>query len=464
MSARKARKAKPSMPQMVMGHIRSGTLFLSGSHPDEVKDVSPAETRNLKVDGAMLSLSMLINAAIWSAALLSAGKPWWVALPIAALICVIIGLFDRQFLSASISMDGEELAKQRQEVGFFPISPRRKVILTSARIVLSFASMWAAVLLLRVSLFSADVDAHLADQYRLENEGVRATATQLVDQQIEETRSQFVQAQEERDALYAQQRSAESRADTPGIDEEIASLRAEISASRGQLQELSRERSEHLRGATAEDAGVQERANDSGIPGQGTRWEFHRRRAEDIRNQMNLTLGLIRTAENRITELQESKRRQVEENAVSGAREAEVLAPRLQDAEERIASLNASLRQLESDRPSQIASMMTRDPNHSPAREGLLVRVEALNDIAAGSWSAWAMSFAITLVCSVLELAVVWYRVILGMPHPAGYSRVQSNLKSMETASLWGSGSPNAQAHETDPDNDNSDPHRLRSA
>jgi hypothetical protein len=94
--------------------------------------------------------------------------------------------------------------------------------------------------------------------------------------------------------------------------------------------------------------------------------------------------------------------------------------------------LSAKLKQLQDHRPAAIDSMMTKDPSYVALPTGLMARVTALDEVTKGSWSAWLLSLALSLVCSILELAVVWARAVLGTPHPAGFMRVANNIAAIE--------------------------------
>lgn len=413
---------------------RSLTLFMAGSAPEEVKAsrVPAAEIRSLRVDGLLLLLSMGINAAIWTSALATAGKPWLAALPIGAFVALVIGLFDRQILSAVLNIDGELIMKERHRAGFYPLDRRRKWILTTARILLSFASMWAAMLLLRVSLFAPDIEQHLAQKHLRENAKVRAAATKLVDTQIFDLRTLYEKALADRNQLSKLEQAADAPANTDGPDGEMEAARAEITKARMDLQAMSEQRAEHLRGASAEETGVKERATDTGNDGKGDRHTFHMRRAADILREMNLRYRLMKVAEARLVVLAQERQRTIDAKQVAGERDRESLTPRMEVANAHVASLSAKLKALQDNRPDAIETMMKKDPAHVAMGTGLMARVVALDEVTGKSWSSWMLSLALSLVCSILELAVVWSRAILGTPHPAGYMRVHNNIAAIE--------------------------------
>lgn len=410
---------------------RSGTLFLAGSHPAEARQVSPAEARSLRVDGLLLCLSMWVNAAVWVAALLAAGKSVWVAAPVGLAVASIIGLFDRQILSATLAMDGEALKAHRGQPGFFPLDPRRKKILVAARIVLSVASMWAAMLFARIALFATDIEANLDAKFKAENAQVRVTATQLVDSQIADLARRYAATTTEREGLVKLQAAADAPANTSGADSEIETVRADIARARGNLDGLARERAEHLRGASAESSGVVDRAGDSGRPGEGNRWAFHQKRAADLLVQINLQYSLMRVAEQRLAQLLREREQQIQAKASNGQREREVFTPRIASANHTIESYAQRLKALQDNRPAAIEAMMAKDPAFVPRRTGLMDRVTALEEVTTGSWSAWTLALAITAVASILELAVVWSRAVLGLPHPVGYVRAEDNRRTL---------------------------------
>lgn len=411
---------------------RSLTLFMAGSAPDEVSNIPSAEVRSLRVDGALLMLSMGINAAIWTSALVTAGKPWMAALPVGVFVALIIGLFDRQILSAVLNIDGELIMKQRGMRGFYPLDRRRKWKLTSARILLSFASMWAAMMLLRVSLFAPDIEANLAQKHIRENARVRVTATKLVDTQMGDLRTLYEKALNDRGELRKLESEADAPANTDGPDGEMESARAEITKARSDLQAMSQERAEHLRGASAEDAGVKEQAGDTGRPGQGNQFAFHQRRAQDILREMNLRYRLMKVAEARLAALAVERQSSISAKQISGNQAREMLSPRMDAANAQVAALSVKLKQLQDHRPAAVDAMMTKDPSYVALRTGLMARVTALDEVTKGSLSAWLLSLALSLVCSILELAVVWARAVLGTPHPAGYMRVHNNIAAIE--------------------------------
>jgi Domain of unknown function (DUF4407) len=411
---------------------RSLTLFMAGSAPAEVSTIPSAEVRSLRVDGALLLLSMGINAAIWTSALVTAGKPWLAALPVGGFVALIIGLFDRQILSAVLNIDGELIMKQRGMRGFYPLDRRRKWILTSARILLSFASMWAAIMLLRVALFAPDIEAHLAQNHIRENAAVRVTATKLVDAQLGDLRSVYEKAMIDRNELRKLESDADAPANTEGPDGEMEAARAEITKARADLEGMSQERAEHLRGASAEDAGVKEQSGDTGRPGRGNQFAFHQRRAQDILREMNLRYRLMKVAEARLTSLAQERQSTITAKQSSGMQAREMLSPRMDAANVQVASMSAKLKQLQDHRPAAIDTMMSKDASYVALRTGLMARVTALDEVTQGSWSAWLLSLALSLVCSILELAVVWARAMLGTPHPAGFMRVANNIAAIE--------------------------------
>jgi hypothetical protein len=412
--------------------IRSVTLFFGGSHPMEVAPVPGAEIRSLRVDGLLLILSMTINGVIWASALVSAGKPAWIALPIALLITTVIGLFDRQILSSLLNMEGEQIVARLDRRGFYPVDRRRRWLLTGARIALSLASMYAAMLLLRVSLFAPDIEAHLQHKYQVLNRDVRVHAEQIIDGQIGDSHRAFEKAVAERNELRSFESETDKPADTTAIDGEMETARAEVMKARSDLQALNLQRAEHMRGASAEDAGEKDRQSDTGNMGQGSRYRFHTLRAKDIAGQMNLTYRIMKVAERRLQVLQLERQRELAAKGQLGVREKFALRPRLEQADRRVGAMAAKRERLEGNRASMVERMMKESPAYAAPRMGLMARVEALDEIQKGSWSAWLLSLAITAVTSILELAVVWSRAVLGSPHPAGFFRVLANVRAVE--------------------------------
>lgn len=412
---------------------RAVTLFFGGSHPEEVARLPRAELRSLRTDGAILMASIVFNFTVWTSAMIAAEKPWWAAVPVGVLVTTIIGLLDRQVLSSLISHEGEQIATRFGVPGFMPVHPRRRWFLTGGRILLSVASMAAAMMLLRTSLFAPDIEAHLQRQNAEINRVVRQRSERMVDARLGELRSRLTKATAERDELRGRLSTAETPLNTNGIDTQIAAERQALDGANAQYRALVQQFFEAKRAAAAEKTGVKDREGDSGNDGEGERYRYHQERQAQIRQQAGIVAATIRATQQRIQSLTAEKAGALDQQR-NGARDGvSSLTPRIKGADGVVAALAAQRLAGERGRAAAIDEGMRSDPGYTPLRTGLIARVDALGEVENGSWPVRFLSFAIGIAASVLELAVVLFRALLGTPGPVGFLRLHANVALIES-------------------------------
>jgi Domain of unknown function (DUF4407) len=412
--------------------IRDLTLFFGGGDVEEARTVPQAETSSLRVDGTILMLSMIINCAIWFAALIYADLPGPLALIIAIFITSLIGLFDRQILSSLLAVEGEAILRSAGMQGLHAISRNRRKLLTAGRIALSFSTMAAVSILVRIALFAPDIDAELDRANKALNRDLRNHAAQIVDRQISDARSAFATAVAERNALSATVGKTDAAADTSGVDASIAGLQGDIRKAESEMQSVAAEYYSLQRAKTAEEKGVKVAEGDSGIAGRGERYTYAADRMRQAGARYSFLKGSIAATQAKIAVLRSERGALISgEGQAASARRAE-LAPRLAAADARVGQLGARRSALEGNRPAAFTILMANDPTYISPRSGMMARVEALSKISYASYATTMLSFSFALVLSILEMAVIWARALLGVPNISGAKRVLENKAALD--------------------------------
>ena len=108
------------------------------------------------------------------------------------------------------------------------------------------------------------------------------------------------------------------------------------------------------------------------------------------------------------------------------------LNPRLTEAENKVARIANERSTIVAQRAVLVRKMVEADPAFIPKSNGLIARVQALDAVQTGSFSAMLLSVAMTIMFSLMELAVLLLRVINGTPHIVGAEKVNLNINSLE--------------------------------
>lgn len=413
---------------------RHGALFFGGGERGETRQVPASAAISLQVDGTILLISMTINGAIWFSALVYAEVPVWAAILVGLLAATLIGLLDRQILSALLSIDGEDLLKRQRQPGFYPIDKRRRWVLMTGRIVLSIASMFAASMLVRVAIFAPDIEQHLARQNREQNQSVRQVAERTLAGQIADARAVYAQAVRERDEIRATVGRTDLPPDTQAIDSEIETLRTGMINTIADYRRAYSQYLEYRRAAAAEQEGVRDRDSDTGRRGEGSHYSYAVEMTRQSAAQMDAARQSYANAARRIQQLQLARQQSTQYQGQQASAARNALNPRLAAADARVRMVGARREQLEANRPTTVRQLMENDPAYAEPRTGLIARVNALNEIQHGSSMAWWFSIAITAAFSILEMAVIWLNVVLGVPNALGPVRVLANQEALERA------------------------------
>jgi Domain of unknown function (DUF4407) len=412
--------------------IRDLTLFFGGGDVEEARTVPQAETTSLRVDGTILMLSMMINCAIWSAALIYADLPRPLAFIIAIVITSLIGLFDRQILSSLLSVEGEAILRGAGMQGLHAISRNRRKLLTAGRIALSFSTMAAVSILVRIALFAPDIDAELDRANKAQNRDLRTQAAQIVNRQIADARSAFATAVAERNALSATVGTTDAAADTSGVDARIIGLQGDIRKAESEMQSVATEFYSLQRAKTAEEKGVKVAEGDSGIAGRGGRYAYAADRMRQASARYSFLKGSIAATQAKIVALQSERGALISGEGQAASARRNELAPRLAAADALVGQSGTRRSALEGSRPAAITALMANDPNYIAPRSGMMARVEALSRISYASYATTMLSFSFALVLSILEMAVIWARALLGVPNISGAKRVLENKAALD--------------------------------
>jgi hypothetical protein len=418
--------------QRTLRRIRDLTLFFGGGDAEEARTVPRAETNSLRVDGAILMLSMMINAAIWTAAMIYADLPVPLAIMVAVVITSLIGLFDRQILSSLLAVEGEAILRGAGIPGLHQISRNRRKLLTAGRIALSFSTMAAVSILVRLALFAPDIDAELDRTSKAQNRDLRAHAAQMVDRQIADARAAFATAVQERNALSANVSKTDATADTSGVDASIVGLRDDIRKAESEMQSVATEFYALQRAKAAEETGVKVADGDSGVAGRGVRYGYAAERMRQAGGRYNFLKGSIAATQAKIVALQTERGALINGEAQNAGARRNEFAPRLAMADARVKQMGERRTKLEGDRPAAIAALMANDPTFIAPRRGMMARVEALSTISYTSFATTMLSFSFALVLSILEMAVIWARALLGVPNISGAKRVLENKAALD--------------------------------
>jgi hypothetical protein len=432
--SRRQARAPQSLRQRLWKRAQAYVLFMGGGDAAEVKLVPAAETTNLRVDGFILSLSMVVNFFIWNAALLLAAVPIFLTVPIGAVITCLIGYFDRQILSALLSVEGEAMLRNYGMSEFAVATRRRRAILTCGRILLSFATMWAAAILVRIALFAPDIDAYLEHGNLIQNQAVRSVAERIVDGQIADTRAAYARAVRDRNELRDHLGAADVPPSTAAIDAEMERVRRQIADVEAEYSTLASDFYAQQRALAAELRGVRERPTDSGIVGRGERYRYAADRIAQIRTRAAFLRSGLQAARARLIALQTHRAQQIEGDTRAAANARASISPRLAAADAAVAAANARRIAAETGRPASIERLMSADPNYVPSRAGLMARVEALSEVSNRSFATFSLSVSFALVLSILEMAVIWARALLGVPNAAGAIRVLNTRAALSRA------------------------------
>lgn len=407
-------------------------IFSAGSAPAELARIPAAERRTVKVEGALVCCTTIFVCAVFASAMIIAKMSPLVIIPLLGLLAAFWLLIDRSLLAAFNMADGERLAERYRVPGFFPVSARRRGMLVAGRIAFSVMAMAAATIMARTVIFADDIDRHIAVQHKKANVKVRAKAEALVDRQIGDAQSAFNQAVKERNEVRGLISQTDLPADTKALDAELEAERKSVLDAKQRYADLVIAFNEAKRGAAAERAGVQAGEGDSGVPGEGSRWEYHKNQMDAIRGQASALRAATQRSLQRIRELEAQKTGAKADHVVQGEQGRTALNPRLAEAEEKVVRLSRQRTDLVAKRAVSVRKMTEADPAFVPMSNGLIARVQALDAVQTGSLSALIISIALTALFSLMELSVLLLRVINGTPHIVGAEKVEQNVVALE--------------------------------
>jgi hypothetical protein len=352
--------------------------------------------------------------------LLVFGKTFWssgVCTVMAAIIVVIVTLFDGQIIAADFYEQGYALAVARGLIKgasrWHPAARYGKMLI---RFVLSYVLAVSLTNLFLLRYYDDDIRGELAARYRSAN----AALFQRVKNEYDSDLSRLTKKLQTADAHVASLRSEEDKLEKQQAEPSADQTQLTVLLKRAvELQkrkddadlEVNRRKSDR----NHEIAGVKESQQQSGNPGQGRLWQFaidqaalaqtQSQQASDELADIRVQIGDLRaTLQN-----DESQRLRTTQKSVAAIQG--LLAP----VEKEVADLGTKRTRALANRETEIQAIAERRPEYVPLDTGFIARAEALYALEARP-SVRDNTFWTTAVIVLIDMSTVLSKLLFTSP------------------------------------------------
>lgn len=411
---------RPEPKAVQLGFLARFFTMITGSSLDELGFVPDGERRAVGLGGFAILLVFLASAIAWWVALgFARGEYALEHLPFVLLAGCLVAVIDRAMLRHTWQRAGMKAVQARNfEIPEGHGGITALVIHWLMRVAVSLILGLTTAGFLELALFENDVNVHLSDGNRSANAAVFKDAAERVDTAISRVEEEITQIDAQVTTLLAdgaeQQAAARDAAvvQIHALDEERAVLTSRITQLTMQIDCMTLTR-------VAEAAGGLRCDGTEALPGEGPRFEAANELLDHNREERARAEGRLATIDADMLRLQQPVR--------AGAAAIDEGLARL--ASRRAALADDLARQL-SDRDRAVSAIGEADERFVQMPEGLIIRGEALEEMADSSTWLETRIWLIFLAIAVLDFAAV---LVIAL-QPAPLALVVSEIIASEVA------------------------------
>lgn len=384
--------------------------WLTGSSIDELAHAPDAERRAVRLAGLSMILICLASVLGWWVALGIARAEYTIwNLPYALLSGVLVYTVDRAMLRAHWYRAGLRAATARgfhvpESKGWWAWVPTLSHVLL--RVAVSVVVSLTTASFIELEIFRHDTDADLASQNREQNQPIFQAAAERVDAQIKTKKEEIARLDDQADAMIVDALNTQATAQA-AAQAQVQALISERTALQDRIIMLSGQIDCQTSNRAAEETGDVRCDGIIASEGTGTRYRVAGELADYARAERSSAQTRVRAIDADIERLQIPT-------------DAARIAPKTQAQLNQIAVFRAEVMEelaiVAQAREQEIRESATQDAAFVPMPEGLIVRGEALDNLARKSPWLLGRMLLVMLSLTVLDLAAIF--VITVQPAP----------------------------------------------
>jgi hypothetical protein len=390
------------------GFFARRLIRISGVDPNLAFKMPADEQLQMKRVGAALLFGVALQGVLFGTCLtIGFGFQSW-TLPVTLVICGVMWAFDTKFVAADWVAQGEAFCRAYGLISAGTRGDKWKRIGTwSIRWAVAAFIAWSLAVFIQEKLFDPAIRAHWAEDYRAQNRPIVQAVTARYEAVIAQKSDDLHSAKQRIETLNTQRTAlAEgTTVSTADVDQQIANHLAHITKLQTDRDNALQSANSQRKDVIAERFGVRLHEGNTGLVGEGSRYNFHNDMARQYESVAQALSAEIESETKAVADLQ--RQRVAIQASARSANQAQLNAIDEQLSEERAneAGLSDEYRKLQDGREAWIAAHVRESPGYVPMQSGIVSELQALAAITTGNWLIASLVFFTKVLIMLLESA-----------------------------------------------------------